>query len=432
MPRSPVVHLQGVGPLKSARSVLVVSTNEAVRTLVVIPARGGSKGVPLKNLSRIGGSTLLARAISSALSAPSVSDVVVSTDHPGIRAEALAHGATVIDRPAVLAGDTASSESVLLHALHVSTKQPDVIVLLQCTSPFINPADLDAAIETVAAKRADVAFAVTEDHGFHWAPGGDNGATALGHDAEHRPRRQDRAPRFRETGAFYVMDVPGFLEHRHRFFGTLALHEVPAALALDIDTQDDLLLARTIAGTSAVAGAVELDVDAFVTDFDGVHTNDTALLCQDGTESVTVSRSDGMGVGRLRAAGIRQLILSTETNPVVGARGAKLHIPVLQGITDKAATLRDWMSECSLDPARVAYLGNDVNDLGAMALVGWPLAVADARPEARSAARHVLSRNGGTGAVREAAELILSTRKTQQTNTSAAIVAGTTGRGHAS
>lgn len=410
----------------------------------MIPARGGSKGVPLKNLRRIGGSTLLARAIESALSTPSVSDVVVSTDHPGIRAEALAHGATVIDRPADLAGDTASSESVLLHALHVSTTRPDAIVLLQCTSPFIDPVDLEAAIGTVTSKQADACFAVTPDHGFHWAQGA-TGAIALGHDAAHRPRRQDRAPRFRETGAFYVMDVPGFLEHRHRFFGTLAMREVPAATAVDIDTEDDLLLAQAIAGTAAIRAAGSrtpvLDVDALVTDFDGVHTDDSALLSQDGNESVSVSRSDGMGVALLRAAGIRQLILSTETNPVVSARGAKLRIPVLQGITDKAATLREWMAERSLDPARVAYLGNDVNDLGAMALVGWPLAVADARPQALAAARHVLERNGGAGAVREAAELILSTRtipavpaiKTTHTgSTPEAPAAGTTGRGYAS
>ncbi|GAA4363759.1 N-acylneuraminate cytidylyltransferase [Paeniglutamicibacter cryotolerans] len=383
----------------------------------------------------------MARAIGSALATPSVSDVVVSTDHPGIKAEALAHGAAVIDRPAEIAGDAASSESVLLHALHVSTRRPDLIVLLQCTSPFIDPAGLEAAIATVTAKRADVCFAVAPDHGFHWAPG-PVGAIALGHDAAHRPRRQDRAPRFRETGAFYVMDVSGFLEHRHRFFGTLAMHEVPAATALDIDAEDDLLLARALADMAADRApghrAPALEVDALVTDFDGVHTHDTALLGQDGTESVSVSRSDGMGVARLRAAGIRQLILSTETNPVVAARGAKLRIPVLQGITDKATALRDWMAERALDPARVAYLGNDVNDIGAMALVGWPLAVADARPEARAAARHVLERNGGDGAVREAAELILSTRAAQTTQTThpdstpEAFAPGPLGRGNAS
>lgn len=412
----------------------------------MIPARGGSKGVPLKNLSRIGGSTLLARAIESAFAAPSVSDVVVSTDHPGIRAEALAHGATVIDRPAELAGDTASSESVLLHALHVSTKQPDVIVLLQCTSPFIDPADLDAAITTVATGRADACFAVTQDHGFHWVPG-PGGAVALGHDAAHRPRRQDRAPHFRETGAFYVMAAPGFLEHAHRFFGTLAMHEVPPATAIDIDTEDDLRRARALFDALDTGAVPELDVDALVTDFDGVHTNDTALLRQDGTESVSVSRSDGMGIARLRAAGIRQLILSTETNPVVTARGAKLRVEVRQGITDKVSALSAWLREHSLDPARVAYLGNDVNDVGAMELVGWPLAVADARDAARAAARHVLGRNGGDGAVREAAELILSTRNTpaataphstvhQQLthpdSTPEALAAGTPERGHAS
>ncbi len=374
--------------------------------MAIIPARGGSKGIRLKNLREIGGKSLLGRAIESARSAAAVSDVVVSTDHEQIKAEALRYGARVIDRPADIAGDTASSESVLLHALANAESQPEITVFIQCTSPFIDPKDLDAAIAAVSSKRADVSFAAVADHGFHWGLDPQGEAIAVGHDKLHRPRRQDREPRFRETGAFYVMDTQGFREAGHRFFGKVRVHEVPAGHGIDIDTEADLLLA----GLAVPANQEPIEVDAVITDFDGVHTPDTAYVDEHGTETVRVSRSDGMGVARLRAAGVKFLILSKETNPVVAARAAKLKVEVAHGIDNKAEYLARWLADESINPARVAYVGNDINDLGAMALVGWPITVADAQEDVHLAARHKLTRKGGHGAVRELAELVLAAR----------------------
>ena len=374
--------------------------------MAIIPAKRGSKGIRLKNLREIGGKSLLGRAIESARSAAAVSDVVVSTDHEQIKAEALRYGARVIDRPADIAGDTASSESVLLHALANAESPPEITVFIQCTSPFIDPEDLDAAIAAVSSKRADVSFAAVADHGFHWGLDTQGEAVAVSHDKLHRPRRQDREPRFRETGAFYVMDTRGFREAGHRFFGKVRVHEVPAEHGIDIDTEADLLLA----GLAVPATREPIEVDAVITDFDGVHTPDTAYVDEHGTETVRVSRSDGMGVARLRAAGVKFLILSKEINPVVAARAAKLNVEVAHGIDNKAEYLARWLADESINPARVAYVGNDINDLGAMALVGWPITVADAQEDVHRAARYKLTRKGGHGAVRELAELVLAAR----------------------
>ena len=101
------------------------------------------------------------------------------------------------------------------------------------------------------------------------------------------------------------------------------------------------------------------------------------------------------------------LILSTEVNPVVGARARKLSVPVIHGVDDKGAVLRDWCSTEQIDPARVLYAGNDVNDLGCFEVVGWPVAVASAHPVVRDAARLVTTVPGGHGAVREIASWIL-------------------------
>ncbi|MFJ2350909.1 cytidylyltransferase domain-containing protein [Glutamicibacter sp. NPDC087673] len=383
-----------------------MSKTNQPNAMAIIPARGGSKGIRLKNLREIGDKSLLGRAIESARSAAAVSDVVVSTDHEQIKAEALRYGARVIDRPADIAGDTASSESVLLHALANAESQPEITVFIQCTSPFIDPEDLDAAIAAVSSKRADVSFAAVADHGFHWGLDPQGEAVAVGHDKLHRPRRQDREPRFRETGAFYVMDTRGFREAGHRFFGKVRVHEVPAEHGIDIDTEADLLLA----GLAVPATREPIEVDAVITDFDGVHTPDTAYVDEHGTETVRVSRSDGMGVARLRAAGVKFLILSKEINPVVAARAAKLNVEVAHGIDNKAEYLARWLADESINPARVAYVGNDINDLGAMALVGWPITVADAQEDVHRAARYKLTRKGGHGAVRELAELVLAAR----------------------
>ena len=146
-----------------------------------------------------------------------------------------------------------------------------------------------------------------------------------------------------------------------------------------------------------------------VTDFDGVHTDDSAQVSQDGTESVRVSRSDGMGLGMLRAAGrAEMLILSKERNPVVAARGAKLAIPVLQAIDDKVAALDAWLAERGLSWDGVLYVGNDVNDAAAMARAGLSACPSDAHPAILAAAHWVLPRPGGQGALRVLAEALLA------------------------
>jgi YrbI family 3-deoxy-D-manno-octulosonate 8-phosphate phosphatase len=378
-----------------------------VRVVVVIPARGGSKGIPGKNLARVGGRPLVVRAVQAALAASLVDTVIVSTDDPDIAAVARAAGARVVVRPDELSGDTASSESALLHALTQLEAQPDVTVLVQCTSPFIGAEQLDAAVQRVLDGPEDVVFSALESHEFQWAES--NGTVVgVGHSASFRPRRQDRAPHFRETGAFYVMRTAGLVDSGHRFFGRIGVQPVPLAHATEVDTLDDLALVRALA--SVVDRPEPLDVDALVTDFDGVHTDDRAYLSQDGTESVAVSRSDGMGIALLKKAGVPVLILSTEVNPVVRARADKLGVPVLHGVADKAAVLEKWLHDAGWDPARVAYVGNDVNDLGCLALVGWPIATPDAHPSVLAAARLVLTRHGGDGAIREVCDLILQTK----------------------
>jgi YrbI family 3-deoxy-D-manno-octulosonate 8-phosphate phosphatase len=148
-----------------------------------------------------------------------------------------------------------------------------------------------------------------------------------------------------------------------------------------------------------------------VLDFDGVMTDDRVLVDQHGTESVICHRGDGWGIARLRDAGVPIVVMSTETNPVVAARCEKLHIDVMQSCTDKLRLLRQIAGTRGVAASRIAYVGNDVNDLPCLRWVGVPIAVADASPDVRAVCRHVTRRSGGRGAVREVAEWILAARR---------------------
>jgi N-acylneuraminate cytidylyltransferase len=378
------------------------------KTVAIIPARGGSKQVPRKNVQRVGGVPLVARAVRAAAAA-GVDLVVVSTDDTEIAEIATAAGARIIHRPAEISGDTATSESAILQALdalEADGERFEIVAFLQATSPFIPSEALAAAVDEVRADRADSVFSAYETYGFLWRRDAAGSALAINHDAAHRPRRQDREPHHLETGAFYVFRAEGFRESRHRFFGRTRIAEVPEWTAIEIDDEQQLRVARALAALHEAPASIP--VRAVVTDFDGVHTDDTAIIDADGGERVRVSREDGMGVALLRRAGVPMLILSTEVNPVVRARADKLRVPVLHGIDDKETALRTWAQDNDLPLADIAYLGNDVNDLPAMRIVGWPVAVADAHPLVLEEARVVLQRRGGDGAVRELVERVLS------------------------
>ncbi|MGV9292264.1 cytidylyltransferase domain-containing protein [Streptomyces sp. NPDC003719] len=387
------------------------------RVLAVIPARGGSKGVPAKNLAPVGGVPLVTRAVRECRATRLVTDVVVSTDDRAIAAAAREAGAEVVLRPAAIAGDTATSEAAVLHALDTHEAlhgaAVDVVLLVQCTSPFLVREDVDAVAGAVAGG-ADTAVTVAPFHGFVWRDGpsdGGDGGHGVNHDKAHRPRRQDRPQDLLETGAAYAMDAAGFREHRHRFFGRTELVRTDPARVLEIDDPHDLARARALAPLldAARPGALPTaaDIDAVVLDFDGTQTDDRVLIDSDGREFVSVHRGDGLGIAALRRSGLTMLILSTEVNPVVAARARKLQLPVLHGIDRKDLALKQWCEDQGIAPERVLYVGNDVNDLPCFALVGWPVAVASAHDVVRGAARAVTTVPGGDGAIREIAGWLL-------------------------
>jgi YrbI family 3-deoxy-D-manno-octulosonate 8-phosphate phosphatase len=153
------------------------------------------------------------------------------------------------------------------------------------------------------------------------------------------------------------------------------------------------------------------NIKLIVYDFDGVMTDNRVMVSEDGMEYVMVSRADGLGVNMINEMEIPQMILSTETNPVVSFRAKKLGIPVLQGVDDKKMVLLNYCKDNNYDPGRILYVGNDVNDEGVMKAVGYSVATADAHHSIKSLAQMVLDTKGGQGAIRELADKLKGYRK---------------------
>lgn len=219
-----------------------------MKILAIIPARGGSKGIPGKNIRQLAEKPLLAHTIESALKVERIDRLVVSTDDKAIFETATQYGAEVVMRPTDISGDTASSELALLHILETlrfkEGYHPDLLVFLQCTCPLTLSEDIDGAVQLLLDQQADTAFAVTKSHYILWKKDAYGNFVGINHDKNKRLMRQQYEDQFVETGAIYVMRVDGFLAAKNRFFGKIVGYELPRERFCDIDTPMDFFLAE--------------------------------------------------------------------------------------------------------------------------------------------------------------------------------------------
>lgn len=380
--------------------------------LALIPARGGSKGIPRKNIQPLAGKPLLAYTIEHARQTPAITRIVVSTDDAEIAAVAEQYGAEVIWRPAEISGDDASSESALLHALdHLRDTEgyePDLVVFLQATSPLRQPDDIQKAIEALQREQADSLFSACPVHGFVWRREGEK-LSSLSYDYRHRPRRQEVSGEdLIENGSIYIFKPTVLRQYGNRLGGKIAVYQMHPLDSFQVDEPDDLRLIEQLLPLRCPKPRPDLTaIRLLALDFDGVMTDNRALVDEEGREAVWVNRSDGWGIARLKEAGVEVVVLSSETSPVVTARCQKLGITAIQGVNEKRAVLETLAAQRGLSAAEVAYVGNDLNDLDCLRWAGMPIAVADGAPEVKAVACWVTSRPGGAGAVREIADALL-------------------------
>ena len=221
-----------------------------MRILCVVPARGGSKGVPRKNLRVVGGKPLIVWTLEQALSARPAMDVVVSTDDEEIAAVARSAGALVpFLRPADLALDTTPTEPVVRHAIaaaRAAEAAPDAVMLLQATSPVRLPGTLSRAVAQLEATGVDSLVGVVPQAPFIWAEGGADAGPTAAYDVTARPRRQDLTPatlRYRETGSLYLTRTWVYDELDNRLGGRVGLFVMDELEGIDVDTELDLQVA---------------------------------------------------------------------------------------------------------------------------------------------------------------------------------------------
>ena len=399
--------------------------------LAIIPARGGSKSIPRKNIRPLAGHPLIAYSIAAALGSQSVTRTIVSTDDEEIAAVARQYGAeTPFLRPAEFAQDQTTDLPVFQHALQYLGEHesyfPEIVVQLRPTSPIRPPDCVEAAMKILREHaEADSVRGVV--------PAGQNPfkmwrfneagqmvplLSVPGIAEPYNAPRQALPATYWQTGhvdAFWAKTVHGQGSLSGKVIYPLLLDQ---RYTIDIDTLKDWKRAEDLISQGELSfvcpslpGKLEkrplpTRVALVVFDFDGVMTDNRVWVDQDGREMVAANRSDSLGLSRMRAAGVDAMVLSREVNPVVAARCRKLDLPFIQGERDKAQALTALLKERGISPAQVVYVGNDINDLPCFPIVGFAAAVADALPEVCERADLVLSHCGGHGAVREICDMI--------------------------
>jgi len=404
---------------------------EAPEVLAIVQARGGSKGLPRKNLRLLAGHPLVAYSIASGMAAKSITRVIMSTDDEEIAEVARQYGAEVpFMRPAELAADDTPDLPLFEHALQWLAERenyrPQLVVQLRPTTPLRPQGMLDEAVRIMLSDpQADCVRGVTipkQTPYKMWRDGKDGCLLPLMETEFAEPYnmpRQKLPASYWQTGHVDVIRASTIID-KHTLTGSRVRPiMIDNNFCVDIDTLVDFDLAEQAIRQKhldvdtprpVTAGALRgwpHPIQLLVFDFDGVFTDNRVLVLEDGREAVVCNRGDGMGLSLLRDVGPPVVVLSTEQNPVVAARCRKLKIDCWHGLDDKRSALVALAKDRNIDLKHVVYVGNDVNDLGCMDAAGFAVAVADAHPRALEQADYVLSHGGGAGAIRELCDLLL-------------------------
>jgi len=398
--------------------------------LAVIPARGGSKGIPRKNIKLFAGYPLISYSIAAALQSQSVTRVIVSTEDEEIAAVARQFAAeTPFIRPVELAQDQTPDLPVFEHALkwlkENENYSPDLVIQLRPTSPIRPRQCVDEAVALLQQHpEADSVRGVVpsgQNPYKMWRLNGkDQPMTPLleleGVAEPFNSPRQALPPTYWQTGHIDVIRPRVILEQASMSGKKILPYIIDARYTVDMDTPFDWQryewLVRNgdldMVDPASRRRKFPPKISLVVMDFDGVLTDNMVYVDENGIEKVATSRGDSMGIRLVReSTPIEFMVISTEVNPVVTTRCDKLKLEVFQGIKDKPGVLRNIMQQKGIPAEEIVFIGNDVNDLGCLELAGYAVVPADAEPKVIRSADLVLNRKGGRGAVREFCDMLL-------------------------
>lgn len=381
-----------------------------------IPVRGGSKGIPGKNIRPLHGRPLVYWALDAATGCPEIDRVFVATDSDAIRAvvEAYPSGKVAcIGRSPETTTDTASTESALLE--FARGHEAPAIALIQATSPLLTAEDLSRGIRLLRDQKADSAVSVVSQRRFLWKTDPSGFATPVNYDPARRPRRQEFEGHWVENGAFYLCTREGLLASGCRLHGRVVACPMHEDTYIELDSPEDwrlvehLLQSRTASVRRPAPPAHPLRL--FITDVDGVLTDAGMYYSESGEELKKFNTRDGHGIQLLREAGIPTAIITRENTAIVSRRARKLRVDFLrQGVLNKLDVLHELLKDLGVRPEEAAYIGDDLHDLEVLRAVGRSACPADAVPSVREAVGYVCRAAGGQGCVREWIDLLLEER----------------------
>lgn len=391
-------------------------------TVAFIPVRGGSKSIPLKNIMPLAGRPLLYWTLDAALGSNHIDRIYVSTDSGDIARAVESYRDNLslerqtevqcIGRSAQTATDTASTESAMLE--FAQNYQFDKIILIQATSPLLTSFHLDQAIYKYDVGKFDSMLSLVRQKRFIWREDVEGFVEPVNYDPLTRPRRQEMDGFLVENGSFYITSRPGLLDTGCRLSGRIGFYEMPEETYFEIDEPSDwiiveqLLKQKTRQSFNQSLQEKLQNIKLVALDCDGVLTDGGMYYSDDGSELKKFNTRDGMGISLLHQKGIKTAIITGEDIALVKRRADKLKVDyVYLGIKDKLAVIQEIMGKENITLEEVAFIGDDINDLPAMRQVGVKFSVNDAMDTVKSIADYVSHLNGGRGAVREIAELII-------------------------
>lgn len=374
--------------------------------VALVPLRGESKSIPKKNIKVMAGKPLCAWVLEAACNAQVFDKIYVSTDCKEVAevVEALGLNIGIIMRPARLATDVATTESVMLH--FAEEVKFDTMATIQATSPLVRAEDFINAIQMFKTDKLDSLLTGVEMKRFFWTEQG----VPLNYNPLKRPMRQQIRGTIMENGAFYLTTRKILEKEQSRLGGRIGIYKMAENTAVEVDEPEDwavveaLLLERFQEGLGAKLKKIKL----LGMDCDGVLTDAGMYYNENGEELKKFNTRDGQGLALLRVKGIKTAIITSENSQVVKHRAAKLKVDELyMGVEDKKVVIEALMAKYQLKAENIAYVSDDLNDLPAIELAGLSFAVNDAVEAVRNRADYKLSAAGGRGAIREVCDLII-------------------------
>ena len=386
-----------------------------------IPVRGGSKSIPLKNIKPICGKPLVYWTIKAACECDYIDKVYIATDSEIIREtvntikydveSSLFTKAEVITRSAESASDTASTESAMME--FAEKYDFNNIVLIQATSPLLQSTDLNRGFEVFKETGVDSVLSVVRQKRFHWSIDDNGYSYPTNYDVFHRPRRQEFDGYLVENGAFYITSKNALLESQNRVSGNIKAVEMNEDTFFEIDELSDWIIIEALMKKNNITASFNIpEIKLFLTDCDGCLTDGGMYYSEQGDELKKFNTRDGMGFRLLRENGILTGIITSENVELNRRRAEKLKLDYLEsGCTDKVKALKKICNENDIALQNVCYIGDDINDIEVLKLVGYGCVPANAVPDAKAVAVYIAKANGGDGVIREIAENILMRKK---------------------